>query len=808
VAFPDIRDVTRVARELLAAGVRFRSLAASLALLSHAEAHAQLPDLTASILNVAIQLNATVGGADVAEGCASSTSGVDLLRFGLSTANVGAANFVLGDPACVLPCNGQPCGNPDFVCSPADGHNHGHYTNYVSYELLDAGGDTVVRGRKQGFCLRDTDCASPVYTCAYQGLSAGCTDTYVSSLGCQYLEITGVPPGPYVLRVVVDPLDQTAEANEGNNVTTRPVTVPPRNGTATTTTTTSTLPASTTTVARATTSTVTSTTLPSVGVTQRVSVASDGSEASQASIHPALSLDGRFVVFESRAAELAASDTNGLADVFLHDRTTGAIERISVAANGSEARGSSERPSVSADGRYVVFTSNAANLVVGDTNLVADVFVRDRTLATTSRVSVAPDGREGDAESRGAVVSADGRMVAFESNATTLVPGHLHGFGIVVRDLQTGVVALASIASDGTHADADSSHPALSADGRFVAFESQATNLVPGDTNQVSDVFLHDRLSETTTRVSVASDGTQADGDSFLAALSADGSVVVFESRASNLVAGDTNATSDVFVHDRTAATTTRVSVGSDGAQADRPSYLAAVSGHGQTVAFTSEATTLVPGDVNGVPDVFVHERGAATTARVSLAGDGQEADAPSLGGALSLDGAVLAFESEATNLVAGDTNGVADVFVHERRTVPVSCAADSDCTDRPPCTTSRCAGGQCSVVKRGGLDGILCGLSLGINADLCGAEALPRGLQRSLDRTLAKIHGQLVRLEQRTPGPARVGRTVERIDRRLGRLDHRLARAARRERISLDCHATARLWLGEVRAAIAIVRP
>src|SRR5262245_1072402 len=188
------------------------------------EARAQLPDLTASILNVTIQLNATVGGADVAEGCASSTSGIDLLRFGLSSTNTGTADFVLGDPRCPLPCTehpGEPCGNPDFVCSPADGHNHGHYTNYVSYELLDRLGNAVVTGRKQGFCLRDTECGAPVYTCAYQGLSAGCTDTYAASLGCQYLEITGVPPGDYVLRVVVDPHDRVSESNEGNNVTTR-----------------------------------------------------------------------------------------------------------------------------------------------------------------------------------------------------------------------------------------------------------------------------------------------------------------------------------------------------------------------------------------------------------------------------------------------------------------------------------------------------------------------------------------------------------------------------------------------------------
>jgi Tol biopolymer transport system component len=480
---------------------------------------------------------------------------------------------------------------------------------------------------------------------------------------------------------------------------------------------------------------------------------------------------------------------------------------VSLAADGSEARGSSERPSVSADGRFVVFTSNAANLVPGDTNLTGDVFLRDRALAATTRVSVASDGREGDAESRGGVISADGRIVAFESNATTLVPGHTHGFGIVVRDLATGVVAQASIASDGTHADADSSNPALSADGRFVAFESQATNLVPGDTNQASDVFVHDRQSGTTIRASIASDGSEANGDSFLAALSADGSVVAFESRASNLVVGDTNATADIFVHDRGSGTTTRVSIASDGTQADRTSYLAAVSGHGDTVAFASEATNLVPGDTNGVHDVFVHDRLAGSTTRASVAGDGQQADGPSVGAALSSDGAVLVFESDATNLAPGDTNGVTDVFVRERQTVPLSCTADSECDDRRPCTTTRCVDGQCSVVEAGGLDGIFCDLGQGIDGTLCEPEALPQRLERALDRTVARVRGRLVHLEQRTPGRARFERIRERIDRWLSRLDRRVARAARRGRISLGCRATTQLWLGELRAAIAAVR-
>src|SRR5262249_55118667 len=154
-------------------------------------------------------------------------------------------------------------------------------------------------------------------------------------------------------------------------------------------------------------------------------------------------------------------------------------------------------------------------------------------------------------------------------------------------------------ASDGTRADGESVNAAISADGRFVAFESQATNLVPGDTNGMGDVFVRDRMTGTTTRVSVASDGSQADGESFRPAISADGTVVVFESRATNLIAGDSNAAADVFVHDRATGATTRVSVASDGTGGDRTSYLAGISGDARIVAFTSEATNLVPGDTN-----------------------------------------------------------------------------------------------------------------------------------------------------------------------------------------------------------------
>src|SRR5262249_13443691 len=196
-----------------------------------------------------------------------------------------------------------------------------------------------------------------------------------------------------------------------------------------------------------------------------------------------------------------------------------------------------------------------------------------------------------------------------------------------------------SVASDGTQANDRSGFPALSADGRVVAFESLATNLVPRDTNRDWDVFVHDRQTGMTERVSVASDGAQANGPSTWVSLSADGRVVAFRSRASNLVPGDTNGTYDIFVHDRQTGMTERVSVASDGAQANGPSSFLALSADGRVVAFESRANNLVPGDTNGPADVFVHDRQTGVTERVSVASDGTEGDNVSRSPALSADG-------------------------------------------------------------------------------------------------------------------------------------------------------------------------
>ncbi len=244
-----------------------------------------------------------------------------------------------------------------------------------------------------------------------------------------------------------------------------------------------------------------------------------------------------------------------------------------------------------------------------------------RTLIV-SRHSSGPYGND---HSGAPSISADGRFVAFESDATNLVSGDTNNaFDVFVHDLMTARTTLVSRHSLGSYGNDHSGVPSISGDGRFVAFESDADNLVSGDTNTLDDVFVHDRLASTTgrtTRVSRHSLGNEADGFSSEPSISADGRFVAFRSSAENLVSGDTNGQSDIFVHDRLASTTgrtTRVSRHSLGNEGNGFSSEPSISGDGRFVAFRSDSTNLVSGDTNGTFDIFVHDRLASTTGRTT----------------------------------------------------------------------------------------------------------------------------------------------------------------------------------------------
>jgi Tol biopolymer transport system component len=350
--------------------------------------------------------------------------------------------------------------------------------------------------------------------------------------------------------------------------------------------------------------------------TIRVSVDSSGIQGNldcSESDPSAISGDGRFVAFASDATNLVASDTNGSEDVFVRDRVSGITERASVSSSGVQGNGESGAPSISADGQFVAFYSFASNLVAGDSNGTYDIFVHDRVTGVTERVSVDSSGVERNGPSGYPAISADGRFVVFGSSADNLVPGDTNGwFDVFVHDRQTGTTELVSVDSYGTQADADSGlgpPSSISADGRYVAFHSYATNLVAGDTNGFLDVFVRDRQNGTTEIVSIAPAGTPGDGESQAPSISADGRLVVFGSDASNLIAADGNGWSDVFERDRQTGRTTRLSVSTAGAESSGPSYSPTLSADGRQVAFVSLSSDLIGGDANGWDDIYVRGR-------------------------------------------------------------------------------------------------------------------------------------------------------------------------------------------------------
>ncbi len=403
------------------------------------------------------------------------------------------------------------------------------------------------------------------------------------------------------------------------------------------------------------------------GNTTMVSISSAGAQGNNDSRFSSISSDGRYVAFSSTASNLVNGDTNGKRDIFLHDRETGETTRVSVSSEGVQGNDDSIYPFISSDGRFVAFESYASNLVTGDTNGTRDIFVHDREMGETTRVSVSSEGVQGNGSySRYPSISSDGRYVAFNSDASNLVIGDTNNYSdSFVHDRETGETTRVSVSSAGVQGNAGVSNTFISADGRYVAFPSLASNLVIGDTNGRWDIFVHDRQTGETTRVSVSSADVQGNDNSIYPGMSSDGRYVVFSSTASNLVNGDTNNNSDVFVHDRETGETTKVSVSSAGVHGNDGSYHPSISSDGRYVAFISNASNLVTGDTNGTNDIFVHDREMGETTRVSVSSAGIEGNSDSHDPFISSDGRHVAFASYASNLVNGDTNNCSDIFVH-----------------------------------------------------------------------------------------------------------------------------------------------
>lgn len=387
----------------------------------------------------------------------------------------------------------------------------------------------------------------------------------------------------------------------------------------------------------------------------RVSLASDGSEGDGDSSEPSASADGRWVAYISTSANLVPGDTNMSQDVFVTDRTTGTTSLVSVASDGGPADRPSVHPVISGDGRWVAFASPATNIVAADENSDIDVFVADLTSGTVELVSEAADGGSSDGGSDSPSISADGRWIAFASSATDLVAGGTSGRGeVFVRDRLTGTTTLVPTPDQGLCQGELADAPSISADGRAVAFASAC-----------GYVYLWDRETGLTVLVSADKSGRPA-GRSTGPSVSADGRWVAFTTDSDTIIDGTNFSHTAVVVWDRLDNTVSLVSAGQDGSPGNSPTSGASISADGRRITYSSQASNLAGGSRNGQWDAFLTDRDSGVTTLISGAPGGRTANGPAYGGAISADGGWAVFVSAATNLVAGDENRREDAFIVE----------------------------------------------------------------------------------------------------------------------------------------------
>ena len=407
----------------------------------------------------------------------------------------------------------------------------------------------------------------------------------------------------------------------------------------------------------------------SLGTTEIVSISNDGQAGNGYSSASSISADGRYIAFWSEAENLVNGDTNGTRDIFVQDLDTGQTTRVSIASDGSQANAGSGsyNTAISGDGRYVVFESHSTNLVPDDLNDRTDIFVHDRVTGQTTIVSTATDGTLGNSDSYFPSISADGNYIAFASNASNLVLDDTNDkMDVFVHDQLSGETTRISVASDDTQGDNISQTPSISADGRYVAFSSAASNFAPTEPF-IFFIFVHDRVTGNTSLVSVNSEGITANSGAYGPSISGNGRYVAFTSGANNLVSGDTNEFDDVFIHDIQTGLTSRVSVASVGSQGNKNSGGSSVSYDGRYVSFGSQSNNLVNGDTNNSWDIFLFDMQLSQTELISQSTTGNIGNHGSLTPKISSDGQKISFVTISDNLVCGDTNDVRDIFVRDR---------------------------------------------------------------------------------------------------------------------------------------------
>ena len=412
--------------------------------------------------------------------------------------------------------------------------------------------------------------------------------------------------------------------------------------------------------------------------TTLISRTSQKKQSNGISGEPATSQTGQFVAYRSSATNLDSDRCDrGINQIYVSDRSTGTIRCVSVNSNGKEGDQDSFAASISADGRFVAFTSKATNLV-GDEcdNGFTQIYVHDRTTGTTRCISVNSNGREANQDSDASSISADGRWIAFDSAATNLSGNKCdNGFNhIFVHDRTTGKTLCVSVRSNGDEANGDSFDASISADGRFVVFHSAATNLSNLCDNGNFHVYRHNLDSGETICVSLNNEGKQSDGNSALASVSADGRFVAFQSNPTNVTSRCSNGFTHIYVRDTVEQRTTCASIDNHGNQGNNNSVQSSVSSNGRFVAFVSEAMNLGGNRcTTGHMQVFVRDRAEEKTRCISLGSKKVEGNGESSGPSMSADGSMVSFESDASNLVKRDTNNVRDVFANENSTSETS---------------------------------------------------------------------------------------------------------------------------------------
>jgi hypothetical protein len=389
-----------------------------------------------------------------------------------------------------------------------------------------------------------------------------------------------------------------------------------------------------------------------------------------------LSGDGTTIAFESAATNLDPLDDDSASDIYVQDLSTGDVRLISTSDGGNKGNGFSFTPSIAEDGNTVAFVSASTNLDPSDTDSIPDVYVKDLVTGDISLASTSDSEVKADGESGSPVLPADGSFVAFASEATNLDPADTDSFtDIFVKNLVTGDLTLASTSSNGVKGNSDSFQPTLSEDATQVAFASQATNLDPSDTDGFGDVYVKDLSVGGLTLASTSDLGIKGNGQSEVPSISADGSRVAFSSEATNLDPSDADPFADVYVKDLSTADIVLASTSDMGVKGIQGGATPRLSADGGKVAFTSASSNLDPADGDSLLDIYVKTLSTGSIALASTSDAGVKGNGLSDVPSLSADGTRVGFRSSASNLDVSDSDSLSDVYVKE---LPVAVAVET----------------------------------------------------------------------------------------------------------------------------------